>query len=328
VALAAERPLHGHELSAPPVATAAERRRLIGLVGSDRVGPLMARANGPGAALLALHLALLAAGFAAVDAARGTWWLGPVWVLDGVVIAHLFALQHETAHATAFTRRSVNRAITTVCGALLGIAPGFFRMEHTAHHAWTQNAERDPEMIEVPASVRGWLWFVAGGPFWVYQGRTLLAHALGRFRSDELAFVADRARRAVRREAVLLLVGWAALIAVPLALGTDAVLVFWVLPRVLGEPMMRIARLSEHAGRSRTSDPTRNTRTLDVPAPLRLLAWNMPFHAEHHAVPSVPFHALPELRLLLADRLDGPYGGYVQAQAEILAAIRSGSRPT
>lgn len=31
----------------------------------------------------------------------------------------------------------------------------------------------------------------------------------------------------------------------------------------------------------------------------RKLAWNMPYHAEHHAWPSVPFHFLPFVHKLL-----------------------------
>ena len=36
-----------------------------------------------------------------------------------------------------------------------------------------------------------------------------------------------------------------------------------------------------------------NSRTTYTNALVRFLAWNMPFHAEHHAWPSIPFHALP-----------------------------------
>jgi fatty acid desaturase len=84
---------------------------------------------------------------------------------------------------------------------------------------------------------------------------------------------------------------------------------------------MRIARLAEHTGRPTTTDVSENTRSLRVPAPLRLLAWNMPFHAEHHRAPSVPFHALPALQRQLGT--EGlATGGYLAAQAEILRDMR------
>ena len=42
-----------------------------------------------------------------------------------------------------------------------------------------------------------------------------------------------------------------------------------------------------------------NTRTLLTAAPVRFLAWNMPYHTEHHSFPAVPFHRLPHLHRLM-----------------------------
>ena len=36
---------------------------------------------------------------------------------------------------------------------------------------------------------------------------------------------------------------------------------------------------------------------------MRWFAWNMPYHVEHHAYPSVPFHALPKLNRIVADQI-------------------------
>ena len=35
-----------------------------------------------------------------------------------------------------------------------------------------------------------------------------------------------------------------------------------------------------------------NTRTMKTNPVVRWLAWQMPYHCEHHTFPSVPFHAL------------------------------------
>ncbi|QMU57956.1 MAG: hypothetical protein GKR98_06935 [Boseongicola sp.] len=40
------------------------------------------------------------------------------------------------------------------------------------------------------------------------------------------------------------------------------------------------------------------------------LAWNMPYHAEHHAYPQVPFYKLPELHELTAEHLAVTEAGY------------------
>jgi fatty acid desaturase len=81
--------------------------------------------------------------------------------------------------------------------------------------------------------------------------------------------------------------------------------------------------MTEHVGCATEPDPLRNTRTVDVAAPWRFLAWNMNYHAEHHIAPQVPFHALPRLRAQLGDHLQ-PSAGYGGAHQEILRRLRAG----
>jgi fatty acid desaturase len=195
-----------------------------------------------------------------------------------------------------------------------------------AHHTFTQDPQRDPELIDVPVSLVRWVWFLGTVPFWRYQITTLVPHAFGRFGAAESAWIPDSVRPRLRREARLMLAGWLLVGVVSVVVGSDAVAIFWIVPRLLGEPAMRLARLSEHAGRPQVADVTVNTRSLDVPLPLRLLAWNMPYHAEHHAMPAVPFHALPGLRDLLEGHLVAPRGGYLAAQADILRQMRDRRR--
>ena len=96
----------------------------------------------------------------------------------------------------------------------------------------------------------------------------------------------------------------------------------FVLPRILGEPAMRLIRMSEHVGRPEVADWLANTRTVLTIAPLRWLAWNMAFHAEHHAVPSVPFHALPALHRELGPRIADVRRGYAATQLHLVRLAR------
>jgi fatty acid desaturase len=43
----------------------------------------------------------------------------------------------------------------------------------------------------------------------------------------------------------------------------------------------------------------------------------MPYHAEHHAHPALPFHALPAAHELLAERIAVQAESYVAVQREI-----------
>jgi fatty acid desaturase len=48
----------------------------------------------------------------------------------------------------------------------------------------------------------------------------------------------------------------------------------------------------------------------------------MAFHAEHHAVPSVPFHALPALHRELGPRIADVRRGYAATQLHLVRLAR------
>ena len=97
---------------------------------------------------------------------------------------------------------------------------------------------------------------------------------------------------------------------------SDAALFYWVLPVILGQPFLRAYLLAEHTGLPFVEDFWENTRTTLTGLPVRFLAWNMPFHAEHHANPAVPFHALPELHRREREKLKVVTPGYVAFHRE------------
>ena len=108
------------------------------------------------------------------------------------------------------------------------------------------------------------------------------------------------------------------LLLVGLLLGHASLLRFWLLPLALGQPLLRFVLLAEHGGCPCVPEGERNTRTTLTLAPLRRLMWNMPFHAEHHLLPSVPFHALAAAHQHLAPRLVFLQKGYGALHASLL----------
>jgi fatty acid desaturase len=68
---------------------------------------------------------------------------------------------------------------------------------------------------------------------------------------------------------------------------------YWLFPVILAQPLLRAILLAEHTGCSEDANGLTNTRTTLTSWPVRFLMWNMPYHAEHHLYPSIPFHALP-----------------------------------
>jgi fatty acid desaturase len=147
--------------------------------------------------------------------------------------------------------------------------------------------------------------------------------ARGRFTDLERSFIPPRSLPKVQREAQLMWAFYVALAVVSLAAQSWAVVLYWLLPRIVGEPAMRIIRMSEHGACPLVPDMLRNTRTVITLRPLRWLNWNNAHHAEHHALPGIPFHALPELHKDLRAHLKEVRPGYVATQAHLLRSARA-----
>ena len=291
------------------------------LVSRAALRPLMARSNGPATRqLFGLALALLGTG-GLVWAARDSWLAWPAMFLMGIVWTHLFAAQHECAHGTAFQSRRANSVLAWICGALIMVPAVHFKYEHTDHHTNTNLIGKDSELIPMPQSWHEYLWYLTGLPYWWSNGLGLLRRAGGRLTTEELHFIPQTELGKVvweSRALVLLYAGAACMV----VLGWHFLLEYWVIPLLLGQPVMRFIRMTEHVGCPNEADPTRNTRTTRVAWPWRFLAWNMNFHGEHHLAALVPFHALPALNALVAGRIRVRQG-YWAAHREIWAGLRS-----
>ena len=280
---------------------------------------LATRSDRQGAIQLAGHTAALLATGALVWLAPGPVWLLPAMLVHGILLVFLFAPLHEAVHRTAFRSRRLNDAVAWSCGPLLVLPPAYFRAFHFAHHRHTQNPALVPELAAPkPDSIARYLWHVSGLPYWGERIATTLRHASGR--TDE-SFVAARERAHVAREARRLLGVYLLAAAGSLVLGSAALLWLWILPALLGQPFLRAYLLAEHTGCPLVPDMLRNSRTTRSVALVRRLAWNMPYHAEHHAYPALPFHALPAAHELLKERVAVQAEGYVEVNREILLAL-------
>jgi fatty acid desaturase len=291
-----------------------ERRQLLRLA---------ERSDRHGLGQLAAHLAALLASGACVLAARGSAWLPPALLLHGVLLVFLFAPLHESVHRTAFRSRWLNDVVARVCGAVLMLPPEYFRAFHFAHHRHTQDLARDPELIAPkPASWRSYLWHVSGLPYWHERITTTLRHAGGRV---EETFIGPHARPGIAREARALLCLYALLALASLLAGSELLVPLWLLPALLGQPFLRIYLLAEHTLCPLVPDMLRNSRTTRSTALVRRLAWNMPYHAEHHAHPTLPFHALPAAHEVLKARIVVQARGYAAVQREIVGRFNDAS---
>ena len=291
-----------------------------GRLSDDALTALVERSDRKGLAHLALHVLTIAAAGAIYASAFDTAWMLPAAWLYGTTLVFLFAPLHETVHYTAFRSRWLNRAVSSVCGWILVLPPRYFRAFHLEHHRYTQDPERDPELAVAPPATRyGYLWRVSGLQYWTSRIRTTLMTAAGRVTE---AYITPSERTAVVREARLYLASYVALAAVSTATGSTAVLWLWLVPVVLGQPMLRLYLLAEHTGCPMVPDMLANSRTVHTNAVVRFLAWNMPYHAEHHAYAAIPFHALPRAHAALGPFVRVQSQGYARVHRELIRDLR------
>lgn len=293
----------------------------------DALRRLQVRSDAPGLArLLASLAALIVGGTAAcILAAHDDPWWPLASTLCALAIPALFAALHESAHGTAFGTPLLNRATAWIGGALMLQSPSFFREFHWEHHRQTQSKQRDPEIHlgagilgEWPRSPLLYLALASGQLFLVGKPMFTLACALLPISAWRRIFpwVRESHARAVARESRLVVALLAAAVALGLHFvpGFRTVLLAWP----IGHVLLGLYLMAEHTGLPHDGSQLHRTRTMATTAAVRWWMWNMPYHGEHHAYPSVPFHALPQLHALLAPELEHADQGYLAFHREAL----------
>lgn len=278
---------------------------------------LLAQSNWRGAAHLAGHGGLVLIIGMLIQAKVAYW---PLLLLpQGILVMFLFCAMHEAIHRTAFRGKWCNDVVATVCGWLVALPAVWFRYFHIDHHRFTNDPARDPELAAAKPSTRGqYLLHLSSLPIWWARVRILFANALGR---NKDGFVPNKARAQVTVEACWYLAFYGAAIAVSFALQSDLLLWTWVVPALIGQPFLRAYLLAEHTGCAEVSDMFVNTRTTYTNALVRFIAWNMPYHVEHHALQAVPFHKLPDFHRYTRPYLKVTDEGYLNVHRKIWAAL-------
>nr|WP_272819462.1 fatty acid desaturase [Scytonema hofmannii] len=110
-------------------------------------------------------------------------------------------------------------------------------------------------------------------------------------------------------------------IALSIAFKQPWFVLYWLLPLIVGQPILRFILLGEHTGCSLDANPLTNTRVTLTLWPVRFLMRNMPFHAEHHLYPSIPFHALPKAHQQLNSYFTHVDQGYIKVNQDIIAKL-------
>ena len=239
-----------------------------------------------------------------------------LFVLQGFLIVFLFTPLHETVHQTPFRSQYLNIWIGRFCGFFIFLGADWFRYFHLAHHRYTNISEKDPELAAPkPRTLWQYLRYLSGLPDIYGRLRVLIINA---FIPNQDDFVPPRVKAKVRKEARIQHVLYFSLLVVSFIVNSSILISIWILPLLLGGPFLRAYLLAEHARCPNVSSMLENTRTTFTSAFVRYFAWNMPFHVEHHAYPSVPFHKLPEFHNHINAHIVHKQNGYVRFNGDYL----------
>ncbi|MBU2994511.1 fatty acid desaturase [Octadecabacter sp. 1_MG-2023] len=251
--------------------------------------------------------------------------MGSVWVLAtgfglGVLLNFLYAGQHELSHGTVFATKKVNEIWGRVIGFVMIFPRDFDQVMHFAHHRWTQDWERDGELVREPYTLTTYLLWLSGVTYWrnrifgvVRRARGIIVEPF--IRTDEEAKVI--------RESRIHLALYVAILVGSLIAGSWAWLTFWILPMILTKPVHQLQNTIEHLGLSHEDNILENTRSTRTNAVIRWLCWQMPYHTAHHTFPSVPFWKLRDLNNKIETQIGGEVWrmGWIEFQIEVIKKL-------
>jgi fatty acid desaturase len=274
---------------------------------------LSARSNMPGLIRAITHysaIALVGGAIWQVTARYGVLPAVPLMLVQSYLVAFLFMALHETAHKTVFSSRHLNLVLGHLSSLAIALPYEGYALFHWDHHRFTQDPQRDPELVTATIPSSDTRLAIA------YTGIVQLANrivALFRraFTGQAAApWIPDNKRAIVVLEARAYVLAYLLLLLASVALSSTVLLWTWLVPLFLGQLFLRPYLYAEHTGCEHTRSAYENTRTTYTGELMKWFAWNMPFHVEHHAYPSVPFHALPKLNEIVAGRIVHRGPGY------------------
>ena len=249
----------------------------------------------------------------------GTGWVVLSGAALGVLLNFLYAAQHELSHATVFKTRKLNEVFGRIIGFIQFFPRDFDQIMHFAHHQYTQDWERDGELVREPYTLTTYILWLSGITYWRNRVFGLIRRARGVIIEP---YIRAEEEERVIRESRMHLVGYGLIALFSLALGSWAALTFWLLPMILTKPIHQLQNTIEHLGLSHEDDILENTRSPRANALQNWLCWQMPYHTAHHTFPAVPFWKLRELNDRIEDKAGAMHRmGWIEFQIEVIGKL-------
>lgn len=292
---------------------------------AEALRPLYTRRDGPGVLRVVAQVAgAVGSGLVLMRAEDGAAF-GVALAVHSVFQLSFFGALHECAHRTAFRSRWLNELVAWVAAVPQLMAPQLMRVFHFEHHRHTHDLERDPElaglefMADWPRGLLG-VGTASGVPILFARLGMTLTCALGApgvLARRVVPYLRPKDRLGVAAASLALVLLHVGLAALAWRLEPRALRLYLAVP--LSHALLALYTTCEHRGLPCEGSVLARTRSFAAGPLIRWVFWNMPYHAEHHAYPAVPFHALPALHAELAPRIlhrtPGPLGLYLRRGA-------------
>jgi len=200
-----------------------------------------------------------------VSSRHGLLWALPLVVLQGYLVAFLFMAVHETAHKTAFKSRGFNLVVGNLSAFIIGLPYEYYCLFHWDHHRYTQDPDKDPELIvgvkpksdtQLAIAYSGLLQ-VAG------RLRLMLGHAV--IGKVVVPWIPENKRIIIVVEARAYLAIYALLFALSLWFSSALLLWVWIVPLVIGQFFLRPYLYASIPAANARAAPSR-TPALSIPA--------------------------------------------------------------
>ena len=281
---------------------------------NDRAGYI--RFGGIFAVLIALGVSLMLV--------WGTWWALAVFIFYSVVWSFANAMGHEACHGTTFRSHRLNEVLLYVSAWMVNWEPITVRWVHARHHTYTSIVGDDAEYL-LPNPIR-WRDLIELMSGWIevwHYNKELVQLSCGYANHFIKVSVPASELSKVFRNARIYLASYISIIATAIYLQSWLLACLLILPRIVGEPMHGILRITQHGALATgVRDHRKSTRTMYVNPLLQFFYCNMNFHTEHHMFPMVPFHSLEKLHWELKEQMPEPSDGVTAAMAEVFSTMR------
>ncbi len=253
----------------------------------------------------------------------GTWMAVPVFMIHGILVNFLYAGQHELSHGTVFKTKWLNEWLGRLIGFLMIFPRDFDKIQHFAHHQYTQNWEKDGELVREPYTLSSYLLWFFGPTYWYSRIRRIIRFSRGIVTEP---YVFKTQHDLVIREARISLAAYVLVAGVSIYLQSWAAMILWLAPMMAMKFVHQLQNTIEHLGLSHDDNTLINTRSTDTNPFMKWLCWQMQYHTAHHTFPSVPFWKLKELN----DEIENKLGhevhrmGYIEFQLELIRKLSGG----